>query len=127
MFAIAAAAFVADLLFRVPFPAIVAASAGRGIGAALGRGPDRARRRALDDPARAVPVHVAPSAAPRRGGARGSRSWWCPLVLLGWCSAGDDVFYAEAVFFSKSRVVTFGGAYAVLAYIAQRASADSAG
>ena len=29
------------------------------------------------------------------------------------------VFYTEAIFFSKAAVLTFGGAYAVLAYIAQ--------
>jgi chromate transporter len=39
------------------------------------------------------------------------------LLTLG----GDDVFSRIAVFFSKMAVVTFGGAYAVLAYVAQQA------
>ena len=39
------------------------------------------------------------------------------LLTLG----SDDVFTRIAVFFSKMAVVTFGGAYAVLAYVAQQA------
>ena len=33
----------------------------------------------------------------------------------------ENVFSQIALFFSKMAVVTFGGAYAVLAYVAQRA------
>ena len=36
---------------------------------------------------------------------------------------GADIFVTEGIFFSKTAVVTFGGAYAVLAYIAQKAVA----
>ena len=33
----------------------------------------------------------------------------------------QNVYFQEALFFSKTAVVTFGGAYAVLAYVAQQA------
>jgi chromate transporter len=47
--------------------------------------------------------------------------WWIPIAAL-WAAVGSGhVFVQQAVFFSKAAVVTFGGAYAVLAYIAQEA------
>jgi chromate transporter len=49
--------------------------------------------------------------------------WLGPLAALRLLLGPDDVFTQIGVFFSKTAVVTFGGAYAVLAYIAQRASA----
>jgi chromate transporter len=47
--------------------------------------------------------------------------WFAPLVALAAWQGRDSVFVAEGVFFSKAAVVTFGGAYSVLAYIAQQA------
>ncbi len=47
--------------------------------------------------------------------------WWGPVVLAGIVRGWDDVLVAEGVFFSKTAVVTFGGAYAVLPYVAQHA------
>jgi chromate transporter len=47
--------------------------------------------------------------------------WAVPLVLLRQRLGVGSVFYQEGVFFSRAAVVTFGGAYAVLAYIAQEA------
>jgi chromate transporter len=47
--------------------------------------------------------------------------WAVPILGLGLALGVDSVFVTEGVFFSKAAVVTFGGAYAVLAYIAQRA------
>ena len=47
--------------------------------------------------------------------------WSLPL-LISWPLLGrSHVFIEEGIFFSKTAVVTFGGAYAVLAYIAQQA------
>ena len=47
--------------------------------------------------------------------------WWVPILAigawLGWKSTG----FAQGVFFSKAALVTFGGAYAVLPYVAQQA------
>ena len=47
--------------------------------------------------------------------------WLAPVVGLGLTLGWDNVFTQIAVFFSKMAVVTFGGAYAVLAYVAQEA------
>jgi chromate transporter len=47
--------------------------------------------------------------------------WFGPLLIL-WLSLGNDsVYVQEGVFFSKAAMVTFGGAYSVLAYVAQQA------
>jgi chromate transporter len=47
--------------------------------------------------------------------------WLGPLALLAAAYGPDHVFAATALFFSKLAVVTFGGAYAVLSYMAQQA------
>ena len=44
-----------------------------------------------------------------------------PVAALYFGLGGDNVFTQIALFFSKMAVVTFGGAYAVLAYVAQQA------
>ena len=45
--------------------------------------------------------------------------WIGPLLTLALWQEGGRVFFQQAVFFSKAAMVTFGGAYAVLPYIAQ--------
>lgn len=45
--------------------------------------------------------------------------WLLPIIFLWVLTGRDSVYTTEALFFSKAAVVTFGGAYAVLAYIAQ--------
>ncbi|WPY98382.1 chromate efflux transporter [Christiangramia sp. OXR-203] len=50
--------------------------------------------------------------------------WALPLVMVALWVGVDSIFFAEGVFFSKTAVVTFGGAYSVLAYIAQKAVED---
>lgn len=47
--------------------------------------------------------------------------WGLPLVLLRALLGPDSVLVKEGLFFARVAVVTFGGAYAVLAYIAQQA------
>lgn len=47
--------------------------------------------------------------------------WWTPIILLGAVRGWDDIFVREGIFFSKAAMVTFGGAYSVLAYLAQQA------
>jgi chromate transporter len=47
--------------------------------------------------------------------------WFSPIAVLFAVAGPDDVFTRIAVFFSQMAVVTFGGAYAVLAYVAQEA------
>ena len=106
--AIALAAFLAIFFLAVPFPLIVAAAALLGIvlfGAepAEAASPDPPRRRSLWVPATIALLWLAPVGA--------------LLVTLG----RGHVFTDIAIFFSRMAVVTFGGAYAVLAYVAQQA------
>jgi len=50
-----------------------------------------------------------------------SAIWFLPVIGLALLLGGSHVFVQQGIFFSKAAVVTFGGAYAVLAYIAQQA------
>lgn len=47
--------------------------------------------------------------------------WFAPVGVLFLLFGPDSVFVQQGLFFSKTAVVTFGGAYAVLAYLAQEA------
>ena len=70
-----------------------------------------------------LPEHARPTVARalRVVGASGWRSGSCRSSRSSPRSAADNVFSQIAVFFSKMAMVTFGGAYAVLAYVAQQA------
>jgi chromate transporter len=71
---------------------------------------------------RQTPEHTRPSAARAvRVAAVCLTLWWVPIAALVWARGTADVFTQIAFFFSKLAVVTFGGAYAVLAYMAQQA------
>jgi chromate transporter len=48
--------------------------------------------------------------------------WFVPVVLCAWLLGSAHVFTQLGLFFSKMAVVTFGGAYAVLSYVAQQAA-----
>lgn len=47
--------------------------------------------------------------------------WWLPIGVLAFALGPEDVLVQLGVFFGRVAVVTFGGAYAVLAYVAQQA------
>ena len=47
--------------------------------------------------------------------------WIGPIVLAGLFRGRSDILFQEGIFFSKAALVTFGGAYAVLPYVAQQA------
>ncbi|MBI1902268.1 MAG: chromate efflux transporter [Planctomycetia bacterium] len=47
--------------------------------------------------------------------------WWAPVWLAAWFLGTEHVLVREGLFFSQAAVVTFGGAYAVLAYVGQQA------
>jgi len=51
-------------------------------------------------------------------------SWWTPVFILGWWQGYSNTLFQQGVFFSKAAMVTFGGAYAVLPYVAQKAVED---
>jgi chromate transporter len=50
-----------------------------------------------------------------------SALWFIPVYMLRLYFGEQSIYYLQATFFSKMAVVTFGGAYAVLAYVAQQA------
>jgi chromate transporter len=47
--------------------------------------------------------------------------WFAPTVAVGLWRGWQSTLFQEGLFFSKAAVVTFGGAYAVLPYVAQQA------
>ena len=123
--ALAAAAFVALFVFGVPFPAVVLGAGlvgwlAPGAFSDAAHGADAADTPALIDAMLATdpgrPARL--SAGARRAGLVALAAWLTPVAVLG--AIGGR--YGEiALFFSKMAVVTLGGAYAVLAYVAQDA------
>ena len=69
-----------------------------------------------------LPEHVHPTVARAlRASSVWLALWLIPVILLLVTLGTANVFSEIAVFFSKMAMVTFGGAYAVLAYVAQQA------
>lgn len=118
LMALAALGFVGIYLFALPFPLIVAAAALTGFLVAA---------RAPTSLALAGSDAAAPPPRANRwrhfaiAVASGLALWWAPVVLAALLLGGGHVLVAVGLFFSKLAVVTFGGAYAVLAYMAQQA------
>ena len=134
MAALAAAAFVAIFAFSVPFPIIVLTAAFVGfIGgragwqafAVGGTGHDGRTTHVADADTLLgdeVPAHARPHLGwSLRISAIFLLLWLTPVVALLALAGPDNVFTDMALFFSQMAVVTFGGAYAVLAYVAQQA------
>ncbi len=113
---LAAAGFLALSVFAVPFPLVVLGAGLIGFGLA---GPTRAGDAGDAGNIPLTPTRQARSAT--RRAALACASLWGLTLLALFAFAGDDqTFTRIAVFFSKLAVVTFGGAYAVLAYVAQQ-------
>jgi chromate transporter len=110
---IAAAAFIAIFFFDVPFPLVIlgAALLGYVLAATKGPAPPEAS-------GKAAPFPVAETL---RIAGLWLAIWIVPLALLAASFGREHVFTDIAIFFSKLAVVTFGGAYSVLAYMAQQA------
>jgi chromate transporter len=117
---LAIAAFVAIALFAVPFPIVIAVAALVGALAANGKATDLPNS---DDGTDAgMPEWTRPSAKRfLRTVAVWLVIWFGPLAALYLVLGGGHVLAEEGVFFSKMAMVTFGGAYAVLSYVAQQA------
>ncbi len=134
MATLAAGAFIAIFFFNVPFPLIVLSAGIIGyVGGRLREDKFYVVRAAESESSSGNPgntlvladsatVHTRPSV---------NRSlrvlsiclllWFGPLVALALLFGMSNIYVTEGIFFSKAAVVTFGGAYAVLAYIAQQA------
>lgn len=142
MWGLAAAAFVALFVFKAPFAAVM-------LGAGLlgwfgsrfapryfGVGQHQANVHGGGSPADGVSANPAPADGNLGKGASGSHSgwahafrvlsggvvlWWVPILLAGWLAGWQNVWFKLGLFFSKAALITFGGAYAVLPYVAQQA------
>ncbi len=99
---IALCAFLGLFLFNVPFPAVILVAAAFG---ALTCADQTTKPTALPWRASLAPIII------------GGLAWAAPLVVA-W-SLGAVFLLTLGLFFSKLAVVTFGGAYAVLAYMTQ--------
>lgn len=112
---VAASSFVALFAFAVPFPVVVAAAGVVGIVA--GR-----RRSSVTAVERAAGASGRPSVrrAVRIVGV-GLVIWTVPVIICALAFGRSSVFVDQGVFFAGTAVVTFGGAYAVLSFVAQRA------
>src|SRR5213080_2529810 len=131
MIALAAIAFIAIFFFAVPFPVIIITAGVIGyVGAGIGRpefaavGHGGGKNAAVVDSmlGEELPEHVRPS-VPRalKVSAVWLLLWLVPVAALLIAFGEANVFSQIALFFSKMAMVTFGGAYAVLAYVAQQA------
>src|SRR3990172_3304841 len=110
---IAGAAFVAIFFFDVPFPLVIAGAAllGYVLAATKAAPPSEAQ-------GKASPL---PLMQTLRTASLWLAIWILPLAVLAAIFGRDHVFTDIAIFFSKLAIVTFGGAYSVLAYMAQQA------
>jgi chromate transporter len=135
MVVLAALAFVAIFFFNVPFPLIVLSA---GVTGYLGGKIWEEKFWVIRDPHQetaagdkqegefAIADAATPVARPKvsrslRVAAIWLLLWFVPIAALMLVFGRNHVLTNEAIFFSQAAVVTFGGAYAVLAYIAQQA------
>jgi chromate transporter len=129
---LAVASFLALALFGVPFPVVVALAGLAGW--ALGRWRPSAlpRKKAADGqdagPPPVISDDVLHHEAPTTRRTLkvllvGLLVWGVPIAAAAVLTGAHSVFTEQGVFFSGAAVVTFGGAYAVLAYVAQQAVA----
>ncbi len=130
MLAVSAAAFIGIFFLELPFPLIVAIAGTIGLIGGRFR-PDIFNIVTGHDESTAIDStdvlvgdqHITlgrPTVARfARVLAGGAVLWAGPVLLLTWVVGGNSVFVDVATFFSSAAVLTFGGAYSVLAYISQ--------
>ncbi len=111
--ALAFAAFIALFVFDAPFPLVVLGAGAIGLLSAAhwrpaGHGDDQHAPCDLQHP------------GTLRAAALCALLWLLTVGGLLWALGGEHVFSRIALFFSQTAVVSFGGAYAVLAYVAQQ-------
>ena len=132
MVVIAAIAFLSIFVFAVPFPWIVLVAGMVGLlGSRFLPGQFPAPADSKDDTtsnyladrllATSQLPHTQASSKRAIGIAlAGLALWWLPVLAVVGMLGVDSVIAQQGLFFSQTAVVTFGGAYAVLAYVAQR-------
>jgi chromate transporter len=105
--ALAVSAFVALQFAHVPFPIVLFVAAAVGLASAW------------RTPASASPAPVAARIDGWRTLAWGLVLWAAPLLAVAASFGADSLWARVYLFFTKAALVTFGGAYAVLAYVTQ--------
>ncbi|HEX9652795.1 MAG TPA: chromate efflux transporter [bacterium] len=135
MWILALSAFVAIFFFKMPFPLIMLTAGALGFTggkiwpqkflATANHGTKNSSSPSVVRDEDESPLHTRPTLR------RAMRVcvialilWWLPVFALGWWQGWDSTFFKQGIFFSKAAMVTFGGAYAVLPYVAQRAVMD---
>jgi chromate transporter len=133
---LAAVAFVGIFFLDIPFPIIVFGAgligfvgSSMGASALQGGGGGHGPAKTKGSPAvvdsllgEQLPEHAKPSVLRSlKVSAVWLALWLIPVAALLWAFRNHNVFSQIAIFFSKMALVTFGGAYAVLAYVAQQA------
>ena len=130
MWVLAALAFVAIYFFKLPFPAIVLGAGAVGfVGGIFWKSKFETSSRHDADTTLSVisdeqesPPHTRPNFARAvRASIVCLTLWLAPTIVAGMLRGWDSTLFKEGLFFSKAAVVTFGGAYAVLPYVAQQA------
>ena len=122
----AACSFIGIFVFEIPFPIVIIAAGLVGY--------FKARSAKQNDEEVPVPVEIEhpllrddsnitkqQSRSALRAAALFALLWAVPVIVIVAVYGTSNVFAQEALFFSKAAVVTFGGAYAVLGYVAQQA------
>jgi chromate transporter len=121
--ALAAAALIAIAWLRVPFPAIVGGAALAGLAAS--RFAPRPSGDSLENGADPPALEPAARRIPLLGlGAAGLVLWALPAAALILLRGTSSLHLELYLFFTRASFVTFGGAYAVLAYVADLAIAS---
>jgi chromate transporter len=109
MLGVAAAAFVGIFFFALPFPLIIAAAGAVGYFTTR----DKETLQSATNPGSWRKA--------MRAALVGLALWLAPIALVVLALGTRHVLFDIAAFFSKLAVVSFGGAYALLAYMAQQA------
>ena len=118
---LAVTAFLAMALLAIDFPWVIGAAALAGVAAARWRP-------AWNGAGHGAPAAPSPQAsgsmiaATLRSVTLWSAIWAAPLALVAVMLGFDHILWDIGTFFAKLAIVTFGGAYAVLAYMAQEAA-----
>jgi len=130
MWILATLAFVAIYFFKAPFPAIVLSA---GVIGFLGglfwktkfenvSKQDHESALSVISDEQESPPHTRPSLTRAfRVSILWLTLWFTPILIVGSLRGWDSTLFKQGLFFSKAAVVTFGGAYAVLPYVAQQA------
>jgi chromate transporter len=105
---VAFAAFLAMMAFAVPFPLVIIAAAFAGLWIGV-------------PPPPVTPAATAPIRLPWRAAILCIALWWMPVLLAALVMGPGHLLVEVGLFFSKLAVITFGGAYALLAYLSEEA------